>query len=180
MSRRKPNARERLQRAALELFVQQGFAETTVSQITARAGLTTRTFFRYFADKRAVLFGGEEELPALIHELMAEALVPLPPMAVVVHGLEAFATRFEGQRDYLRTRRAVIQTDEGLRERELRKSSNLAEAVTEGFLNRGLDKPTATLTAQIAVTIFNVSRWLNPDGEQPLAQHLHATLDDLQ
>jgi len=57
----------------MELFTEQGFAETTVPQITARAGLTTRTFFRHFTDKREVLFAGEEELPVLVARLAAEA-----------------------------------------------------------------------------------------------------------
>lgn len=72
-SRWQPNARERLERAAVELFLEQGFAETTVPQITARAGLTTRTFFRHFADKREVLFAVEEEIPGLVARLVAEA-----------------------------------------------------------------------------------------------------------
>jgi len=81
MGRWQPGARERLERAALELFLEQGFAETTVLRITARAGLTTRTFFRHFVDKREVLFAGEEEMPALVERLMAEAPATLGPMA---------------------------------------------------------------------------------------------------
>ena len=56
MGRWEPDARDRLERAALELFVEHGFDPVTVPEITARAGLTTRTFFRHFADKREVLF----------------------------------------------------------------------------------------------------------------------------
>jgi len=73
MSRWQPNARDRLERAAVELFIDQGFAETTVPQITARAGLTTRTFFRHFVDQRAALFARDEELPALVARLVADA-----------------------------------------------------------------------------------------------------------
>jgi AcrR family transcriptional regulator len=88
MSRWEPNARDRLERAAVELFIDQGFAETTVPQITARAGLTTRTFFRHFADKRAVLFARDEELPALVARLAADAPASLSPMRVIAHALE--------------------------------------------------------------------------------------------
>ncbi len=178
MSRWEPNARERLERAAVELFTEQGFAETTVPQITARAGLTTRTFFRHFADKREVLFAGEEELPALVARLAADAPASLSPMIVIAYGLESAATRFEGRLAYLRTRRAVIQADEGLRERELRKLSALSEAITEGFRNRGVDELTSILAAQLAVTVFSVAitRWLDQDGERPLSELVHDTL----
>ena len=183
MSRWQPNARERLERAAVELFIEQGFTETTVPQITARAGLTTRTFFRHFADKREVLFAGDEELPALVARLVADAPASLSLMLVIAHGLETVAaTRFEGRREYLTARHAVIQADEGLRERELRKLSTLGEAISRGFQNRGVDELTALLAAQLSVAIFGVtiSRWLDQDGEQPLSELLHDTLRALR
>ena len=183
VGRWQPDARERLQRAALELFVDQGFTETTVPQITARAGLTTRTFFRHFADKREVLFAGEEELPALVAGLMADAPPSLGPMVLIVEGLRTVAvTRFEGQREHLRTRRAVIRAHEGLRERELRKLSVLAGAITRGFLDRGTDELTSTLAAQIAVTALDTSitRWLDHDTEQPLAEVVLEVLNALR
>jgi len=183
VGRWQPDARERLERAALELFVEQGFPETTVPQITARAGLTTRTFFRHFTDKREVLFAGEGEIPAQVAQLMADAPVPLSPMALIVDGLQTFAaTRFEGQREHLRIRRAVIQADEGLRERELRKLAALSDAIRQGFRDRGVDDVTSTLAAQVAVTVFSVSvgRWLDSEVEQPLAGVVLDTLGALQ
>ena len=183
MSRWEPDARERLERAALDLFVEQGFVETTVPQITARAGLTTRTFHRHFADKREVLFAGEAELPELVAKLMAEAPAGAGPMVLVVEGLQRLAeARFEGHRDHLRTRRAVVRSDEGLRERELRKLATLSEAVTVGFRHRGVDELTATLTAQLAVTAFGVAlgRWLDQDGERPLTELVVDTLRALR
>ena len=183
MSRWQPNARDRLERAAVELFTEQGFAATTVPQITARAGLTTRTFFRHFADKRAVLFASEEELPALVTRLVADAPASLSPMMLIAYALEAVAaTRFEGRLAYLRTRRAVIQADEGLRERELRKLAALSDAISGGFRDRGFDDLTAMLAAQLAVTVFSVtiSRWLDQDGDQPLSALVHDTLRALR
>ncbi|MDQ2813863.1 MAG: TetR family transcriptional regulator [Actinomycetota bacterium] len=183
MSRWQPDARGRLERAALELFTEQGFAQTTVPQITARAGLTTRTFFRYFADKREVLFAVEAELPALVERLMAEAPAALSPVMVIAAGLKAVAaTRFEEQREYLRTHRRVVRADESLRERELRKLSVLSEAICRGFLNRGVDELTATLAAQVAVTVFSVSltRWLDHKDGPPLAEVIHDTLGALR
>jgi AcrR family transcriptional regulator len=173
MGRWEPGARERLEQAALELFAEQGFAATTVPQITARAGLTTRTFFRHFADKREVLFAGEENLPALVARIMAEAPAAAGPMAVTAYGLETVAAEvFEGRLENLRARRAVVQADEGLRERELRKWSVLSEAVSRGFRDRGADELTAALAAEMAVTAFRLAltRWLDQDGERGLAE----------
>ena len=172
-----------MEHAAIELFVEQGFAETTVPQITARAGLTTRTFFRHFADKREALFAVEEELPALVARLMADAPASLGPMGVIAWGLETVAaTRFEGLLGYLRTRDAIIQSDEGLRERELRKLSVLSEAIRVGFLNRGVDELTSTLAAQVAVTVFDVAmgRWLDPKNQRDLAELIRETLGALR
>lgn len=183
MARWQPDARNRLERAALELFGEQGFAETTVPQITARAGLTTRTFFRHFADKREVLFAGEEEVPALVETLMADAPASLTPMPLIGHGLGLVAaTRFTGRHQQLRARRDVIQTDEGLRERELRKLAALSDAVRAGFLARGLDPLSATLSAQVAVTVFGVSinRWLDSGVESDLADLINDTLAALR
>jgi len=182
VSRWEPNARGRLERAALELFVEQGFAETTVPQITARAGLTTRTFFRHFADKREVLFAYESELPERVARLVADAPASHGPMEVIAEGLQIVAaTQFTGQLEYLRTRRCVVQADEGLRERELRKQAILSDAISLGFANRGLDDLTATLAAHTAVTTFSVSvdRWLEQDTEQSLSDHLRETLTAL-
>ena len=58
MGRWEPDARGRLVKAAMELYGERGFEQTTVAEIAERAGLTERTFFRHFADKREVLFAG--------------------------------------------------------------------------------------------------------------------------
>lgn len=179
MTRWKPGARERLAAAAFELFVEQGFAATTVPQITERAGLTTRTFFRHFADKREVLFAAEDELPAVVDAQMAHAPEGMDPLQLIEIGLREVANdRFDGLHDYLRTRRAIVRSDSGLRERELRKSLILAEAATTGFRNRGEDDFTATLAAHISVTAFNIAidRWLDQDDPLPLPDIVSETL----
>lgn len=183
MSRWEPDARERLEQAALELFLEQGFAHTSVPQITARAGLTTRTFFRHFADKREVLFAGEEQFPALVKRMVTDAPADLTPMALISHGLLEMTEKvFAGQRDRLRTRRRVVQSDEGLRERELRKLADMTEAIADGFRDRGVDDLTATLAARTAVTAFNVAviRWLTEEHDEPLATLVEDTLTALR
>src|SRR3954466_2970885 len=122
MGRWRPDARERLREAALELFAEQGFAATTVPAITARAGLTTRTFFRHFAEKREVLFADDGAVAAFAAQLMADAPAEPDLMALVLAGLRTVAeTRFEGRRAALRELRAIVDSDAGLRERDLHK-----------------------------------------------------------
>jgi AcrR family transcriptional regulator len=172
MGRWQPGARERLEEAALDLFLEQGFTETTVPQITARAGLTTRTFFRHFADKREVLFAGEELVPERVARLMAEAPPSLGPMELITEGLAPTAAEiFEGRSlDCLLRRRAAIDAEPALHERQLRKFSLMSEALEQGFRDRGADDLTAQLAAEIAVTTFRiaVTRWLNQQGDPDL------------
>jgi len=152
----------------MELFHEQGFADTTVPQITARAGLTTRTFFRHFTDKREVLFAFESQLPAIVAEVLRDAPSELSPLEVIGVALERVATeRLDGARDYLTAQRAVIQSDDGLRERELRKHSVLAEAAKAGFLERGMTEIEATVAAHVSVAVFTISveRWLDGEGD---------------
>lgn len=179
MSRWKPNAQERLEAAALELFIEQGFARTTVPEITARAGLTTRTFFRHFADKREVLFRSDQDLPVLASRIIAEAPASLTPIEVIAGGLDTVAAvQFGGDIAHFRTRRVVIHADEGLRERELRKLSALSEAISRGFKDRGVDELRSTLLAHITATVFSVAidRWLDQEDREPLSELLHHTL----
>jgi len=182
VSRWQPGARERLERAALELFVEQGFAATTVPGITARAGLTTRTFFRHYADKREVLFAGDDA-PALAARLIADAPAATDPMTLITEGLRTVTqVRFEGRRDELRVRRTIVGADEGLGERELRKRAELSEAIRSAFLDRGLGLLEAAVAADVAVTALHVAldRWLDEDDARSLYDFVLQTLQALR
>ena len=182
MSRWQPDARARLERAAIDLFTEQGFAATTVPEITARAGLTTRTFFRHFADKREVLFGGPE-IPALATQLIAAAPASLDPVTMIFGGLQTVAEdRFEGRRQDLRERRAIIRSDRGLRERDARKRADLSEAIRTGFAGRGVPATTAALLGDVTVTLLYVAldEWLDTDDDRTLFEVIFETLGVLQ
>jgi AcrR family transcriptional regulator len=182
VSRWQPDARARLERAAIELFTEQGFAATTVPEITARAGLTTRTFFRHFADKREVLFGGPE-IPALATQLIAAAPPSLDPVTMIFGGLQTVAEdRFEERRQDLRERRAIIQSDRGLRERDARKRADLSEAIRTGFAGRGVPANTAALLGDITVTLLYVAldEWLDTDDDRTLFEVIFEMLGVLQ
>lgn len=183
MGRWPEGARARLEAAALALFVEQGFAETTVPQIAARAGLTTRTFFRHFADKREVLFAYQAELPDVVREVMADVPQSASALEVISVSLRRLAeTKFDGRRDYLLAHQAIVDADAGLRERGLRKMSILSEAIGHEFRDRGLDDLGATLAAHTAVTVLSVAldRWLGAVEETSLSIHVSDTLAALQ
>lgn len=172
MARWQTGAQDRLEQAALALFLEQGFSETTVPQIAARAGLTTRTFFRYFADKREVLFGGDDSVPALVQHMLAQAPPEVRPVSLIVSQLASFAETVFGHRhQVLGIRHQIIRTDQGLRERELQKKATLKAAIVDGFVQRGTDELTATLAADLAMMVLGtaLARWLTSDGSAPLS-----------
>ena len=176
MSRWRPDARGRLERAAIELFATQGFAATTVPQIAAHAGLTTRTFFRHFADKREVIFAGDE-IPRAARDHLAAAPADLPPVRLVLDGLVQVAhDRFAGRRPQVAAVRAIIMADEQLRERDARKRTDLAQAIREGLADRGEPLVAAALLADTAVTLLHVAldEWLRRADEEPLSTILLA------
>ncbi|GLY06525.1 MULTISPECIES: TetR/AcrR family transcriptional regulator [Actinoplanes] len=183
MSRWQPDAPDRLRQAALELFAEQGFAATTVPQITERAGLTTRTFFRHYADKREVLFAGENEMPAMAGAMIAAAPPGADPLTLIVGALRTVAqTRFEGRRAELLRRRDIVRSDPGLGERDLRKRAAISEAVSTGFQDRGMPAMTAALLAETSVTLLYVSiqQWLDQDGDRPLTTFTDEALATLR
>jgi AcrR family transcriptional regulator len=151
--------------AAVELFSEQGFAATTVPQITERAGLTTRTFFRHFADKREVLFG-HEDASAQARDLLAQAPTGMSTAEFIAWGLGLMAReRFDGHRDELRMIQALIDSDESLKERSLRKRETLNSLLGDALRCRGLGERQARLLAEATVSALYAAldEWLNSD-----------------
>ena len=179
VARWEPDAGERLREAALQLFAEQGFAPTTVAQITARANLTTRTFFRHFADKREVIFGGDE-IPELARRMMGEAVgEPIPLLSA---GLIAVAgDKFDGRREEVRLVRRLIASDESLRERDLAKRHALGDVIRDGLQARGIPATSARVLAELTVSILHAAldEWLDRDDDQPLATIVATTFADL-
>src|SRR6478609_7666409 len=164
MSRWEPNARGRLEEAALELYTERGFDETTVAEIAERAGLTERTFFRHFADKREVLFGGSDAVRDALVEAVAGAPEPASPLAAVGEGLMAFAEVLETERGrtFARRRQRIISSNDELRERELIKLATWATALADALRRRGVDDATARLAAEVGMAVFKAAfeRWV--------------------
>jgi AcrR family transcriptional regulator len=183
MARWEPNARERLERAALALFVEHGYDATTVAEIADRAGLTKSTFFRYFADKREVLFGGQDILAGLFADAIRAAAPSATTVDCLAAALESVAVVFTPERhDVAPQRRAAIAANSELQERELLKRARLASAIADALRARRADDTTARLAAEMGVLAFSTAyaRWAAPDNRQPFNEIARAALRDLQ
>jgi AcrR family transcriptional regulator len=177
-----PDARGRLERAAMELYLERGFEQTTVTQIAERAGLTQRTFFRHFADKREVLFAGAGQLQELLVTTLAGAPETAAPIDAVAMALEAVSAMFTERRDYARQRQAVIAANPELHERELIKFASLSAALADALRARGVTDPTASLAAEAGIAVFRIafSRWCEQAGEADLAQLIRESFGELK
>jgi len=183
MGRWQPDSRGRLQEEALALFAERGFDQTTAAEIATRAGVTERTFFRHFADKREVLFGGS----ALLRERIVTAVAGAPaadgPLDAVTRGLDAAATMLgESRRDLFRQRQAVIAANPELRERELAKLADFAGAVTAALRQRGVDETQASLAAEAGMTVLRLAleQWANGDDGLPLLAVVRGSMAELR
>ena len=167
MVRWEPGARERLQAAALELFATRGFEQVTAAEIAQSVGLTERTFFRHFSDKREVLFYGQQQFLEAFTDGVDAAPPGASPLEVIASALGAAALLFpDERRPYSRMRQSVIDQNPALRERELHKLASLAAKVAEALRARGIGEPAATLAAQSGATVFGISfaQWIR-EGE---------------
>src|SRR5579859_7449360 len=184
MGRWEPNARGRLERAALELYSERGFDQTTVAEIAERAGLTERTFFRHFADKREVLFGGQDALRELIVTTLAEAPESTAPIEAVGACIRAAGAMLQGFSGRARQRQAVIDANPELQERELIKLATLATAIAAALRQRGVPDPAASLAAEAGIAVFRIAfeRWVSQpgDGDRDLPQLIQESLDELK
>ena len=168
--------------AAIELFEEQGYEATTVAEIAERAGLTKRTFFRYFSDKREVLFSGSDELQRLWLEGVAGAPADATPLAIVVAGLDPVAEMFTERHDFAGIRAGIIEANPELQERELIKLQNLAGAIKAALIERGVSANAAILAAQAGVTVFHVAfaHWVEQDDPTAFRRLMDEALEDLR
>lgn len=172
MGRWEPGARARLSEAALELYAQQGFEQTMVGEIAARAGVTSRTFFRHYSDKREVLFGGWPELQEATAAALRSAPADTSTMGLVTLALRATARLVAADPARARTRHAIITATPELRERELIKYDALAADLARGLRERGADPTEAALAAHTGVTIYRVAfeHWVGADNHDTLEE----------
>jgi AcrR family transcriptional regulator len=169
-----------LHEAALELYAQRGFERTTVAEIAERAGLTERTFFRHFADKREVLFAAAGALRQALVSTVASAPETLSPLDAVAAGLESCAAELP-DRETARQRQTIIDANPELRERDLSKYASLSAALAEALRGRGVPDQAAALTAEVGMAVFRVAfeRWIDHANHRELPDLIRESLGEL-
>lgn len=168
----------------MELYSEQGFEQTTVAEIAERAGLTERTFFRYFGDKREVLFAGAGAVVELLADAVASAPASATPLEAVGVGISALATGLEKRRGrtYARQRQRIIGANDELRERELIKLAGWASELADALRKRGVPEPTAALAGEIGIAVFRnaFARWVATARGPTLVDLVRASLDEVK
>ncbi|MGH3211841.1 MAG: TetR/AcrR family transcriptional regulator [Trebonia sp.] len=181
MPRWEPQARDRLREAALELFLAHGYDNVTVAQITERAGLTRRTFSRYFADKRDVLFAGSEQLPGVIADAVGRVDPALAPFEAMLSALTEVGDLLADQVQHAAERRAIVEASPELQERGRTKFAEVTGALGAALEQRGAEGATAGLLAPVGAAIFWAAfdRWARQPGRGSLADHIRETAAEL-
>ena len=181
MPRSGDEARQRLQHAALDLFAAQGYDGTTTAQIAARAGVTERTFFRHFVDKREVLFDSEEQFRVDLLDGLAAA-PDGPPLLMLFHAYQASFALLERNRPFAEPRFHVIGATPSLQEREAAKLASVNRTLAEALVARGVQAPLAVLATEVGMAAFGqaTKRWIHEPPPGDLNAHLRRAFADLK
>ena len=182
MGRWQPEAPSRLEHAAMELFSERGFDQTTVADIAARAGLTERTFFRHYADKREVLFSGSTFFSGRLVQSVADAPADARPIEMIATVLETATEFFEERLEHARRRQSIIDAHPDLQERELIKLASLAASLAEAMRQRGVADTPARLAAETGVAVFKIAfdRWIDTKNAAPFSEIIRDSLAQLK
>jgi AcrR family transcriptional regulator len=182
MGRWEPDAQGRMRLAALDLYLDPGFEQTTVADIAQRAGVTERTFFRYFTDKREVLFDATGQMEHDVLAVLAAVPPGLPALEAAGEALADGTAMLDERREYARRRAEAIAANASLQERELLKLAQLGDAVAAALRDRGVDAAEAAIAAETAVAAFKVafSAWIGDDAPGPLADRVRQVLGRLR
>ena len=166
----------------MELYQERGFEQTTVAEIASRAGLTERTFYRHFADKREVLFSGAAALQQLLVDTLSATPESTAPMDAIATALAAVAPLLQARGDFGRVRQQIIADNADLRERELIKFATLASAMAAALRDRGVAEPAASLAGETGVAVFKIAfeRWQAAPAATDFAQVIQACLMELR
>jgi AcrR family transcriptional regulator len=181
MPRNREEVRRRLQQAALELYRERGYDLTTTAEIAAKAGVTERTFFRHFPDKREVLFEGEVAFIEVLVRAVREAPHELGPWDTLFRAFQSAERLFVENRPFSEPRRRVIDSSPALQERALAKTRSLIAALASALRERGVPDHLATLAAQMGMAALNhaVASWFD-EGSRDLDDHLVQAFNEVR
>lgn len=183
MARWEPNAAERLALAALDLFSERGYENTTVIDIAQHAGLTKTTFFRHFRDKREVLFGGDA-MASAIASAIASAPAATTPLGAVAHALDVSGREVftPARREFVARRRAVIEANPELQEREALKGLGLTASMTAALQRRGFPDLASRVAAELGALAGKIAyeRWTDSTESGEFSEIARRTLSELR
>jgi AcrR family transcriptional regulator len=167
VGRWEPDTADRLRRAALELFVEQGYEATTIDDIVAAVGVTQRTFFRHFADKEEVLFDEDASMQMILVDAAGAYLREHGTCSDV--GLEAaraataaLARSFEKERVKHRARWQVLSHVPSLQGRQLVKQERWGTELRTVLVDNGIPPPDAAVAVEVASAALRLAyaEWL--------------------
>ncbi len=179
MARWDPGTEDRLRRAALDLFTEHGYDNVTVTQIAERAGITRRSYFRYFPDKREVLFAGSEQLPPAITEAVLASAEKSAP-AIALEAARRIGALLTERADRTAERRAVIESSPELQERERSKRAVIATALRDALRERGVEAEEARLVARLVTVCLEEAFQCWADTGEDFASCLDATVESVR
>ncbi|MFG6475757.1 TetR/AcrR family transcriptional regulator [Microbacterium sp. P06] len=180
MARWEPNTRGRLLQAAVELFAERGYDATTAAEIADRANVTRTTLFRHFADKREILFQGQDELVALALDGVRSAPPQSTPFGILRAGiLPLCAVHTEDRREIRQRLASIIPASLELRERAAFKRSAVTDALHGALTARLGDARQAGTLADVGVRAYydGYTAWIDSDEREPLTDVVGAELE---
>jgi AcrR family transcriptional regulator len=181
MGRWEPGAEQRLQQAAMTLFLERGYDNVTVAEIAEKAGLTRRTFFNHFGDKREIFSSGAEAFRASVSSHLAHVDGSVAPLEAAVAALSHAGAGIADYRRYAAQVRAIVASAPELQERELSKLAHVTTLISQQLQRRGSDARSATIVAKLAVTAFSIA-WDDciSDDQQPFEDLMRRAVDGVR
>ncbi|MDT5080334.1 MAG: hypothetical protein QOJ80_4971 [Mycobacterium sp.] len=182
MARWDPGAEDRLRQAAMDLFLERGFEAVTATDIAVRAGLTRRTFFRHFTDKREVLFAGSDQLVDAVGDAVHAVDATRSPIDTVLQALSSVGGALAELSERASDRRTIIAASPELQERERTKMAAVTAALTAALRQRGIDGSTAHLLGQVGAAVFATAfgRWVDSAGQADFAEFFQQAIAELR
>jgi mycofactocin system transcriptional regulator len=175
--------RLRIEQAALDLFTSEGFDEVTTDQVADAAGISRRTFFRYFATKADAVWGDFTAHVLRLEGLLAAAGDEQSVLTSICRAYVAVNTYADVDLPMLRQRLRLILTEPALQAHSQVRYAEVDRVVADHVARRTgapadalVPRLVATSTRAAATTAFEV--WL-ADGRLPLARALHDAFDEL-
>ncbi|HEY2061612.1 MAG TPA: helix-turn-helix domain-containing protein [Amycolatopsis sp.] len=166
----------------MELYGEHGYDNVTVTQIAERAGITRRSYFRYFPDKREVLFAGSDRLPVAVADAVLASDVSESPLSAVLAAVGRVGAQLVELVEGSGARRAVIASSVELQERERTKFAAVTAAIRDALEQRGVESARARLVAQVAVVVFQnaFDQWVDGRGKRDFGSCLDAVSASLR